>query len=76
MSKHDKIQGEGDYESARQYREDTEEFVESGKVDEAARKAGKVSDKERAEMKRSEKEGKRHAHEKDPNVSRDYGRPS
>ena len=76
MSKHDKIQGEGDYASARQYREDTEEFVESGKVDEAARKAGKVSDKERAEMKRSEKEGKRHAHEKDPNVSRDYGRPS
>lgn len=76
MSKHDRIQGEGDYESAKQYREETENFVESGKVDEAARKAGQVTDKERAEMKRSEKEGKRHAHEKDPNVSRHYDRPS
>lgn len=33
-------QGEGDRESARRYNKDTQEFVESGKVDEAARRAG------------------------------------
>ena len=76
MSKHDRIQGEGDYEAAKHYNEKTEDFAQSGKVEEAARKAGEVTAEEREEMKRSEAEGKRHTHEKDPNVSREYHRPS
>jgi hypothetical protein len=75
MSKNGPIQGEGDYEAAKHYNEKTEQFARSGKVEEAARKAGEVTAEERAEMKRSEKEGKRHAHETDPNVSREYDRP-
>jgi hypothetical protein len=34
-------QGEGDWESAKRYNEKTKKFVESGKVGEAARNAGK-----------------------------------
>ena len=42
MSDHSKenIQGEGDYESAKRYTDEKRAFVESGKVDEAAERAG------------------------------------
>jgi len=68
-----KVQGEGDRESAKRYNEDTREFVESGKVDEAARKAGE-GDKE--EMERAEKAGKDRAKELDPAVDRNYSKPT
>jgi hypothetical protein len=66
-------QGEGDWESAKRYNEKTQKFVESGKVDEAARKAGK-GDKQ--EMERAEKAGKDRAKEFDPAGSRDYSKPT
>ncbi len=66
-------QGEGDRESARRYNESTQEFVESGKVDEAARKAGE-GDKQ--EMERAEQLGKDRAKELDPAVDRDYSKPT
>ncbi len=61
MSDKDKMQGEGDKESARNYTESTEEFIESGKVKENVKKAQDASDKEKAEMEKAEKEGKKHS---------------
>lgn len=66
-------QGEGDRESAQRYNEETRKFVESGKVDEAARNAGK-GDKQ--EMERAEQAGKDRAKELDPAVGRDYSKPT
>lgn len=66
-------QGEGDRESARHYNENTKKFVESGKVDEAARKAGK-GDKQ--ELERAEQAGKDRAKELDPAVDRNYSKPT
>ena len=42
----DKMQGEGDYESAKRYTDDKRAFVEAGKVEEAAAKAGEQSKEE------------------------------
>ena len=67
-----KNQGEGDRESAQHYNEATRKFVESGKVDEAARQADE-QDNEEAE--RSERAGKERAREFDPAVQRDYDEP-
>ena len=73
MADKQRIQGEGDRESAKRYNEDTQGFVKSGKVDEAARKAGE-GDKE--EMERAEKSGEDRAKEFDPAVDRDYSKPT
>lgn len=59
-----KNQGEGDREAARHYDEKTREYVESGKVDQAARDA--EADPE------AEEQGKERAKEFDPEVHRDY----
>lgn len=73
MADKPKVQGEGDRESAKRYNENAREFVESGKVDEAARKAGE-GDKE--ELARAEKDGKDRAKELDPAVDRDHSKPT
>lgn len=67
-----RIQGEGDRESARRYNQDTREFVESGRVEEAAARAG---DQDPKEAERAEKAGAEKAKEKDPAVHRDYQKP-
>jgi hypothetical protein len=67
------IQGEGDKESAREYNEATRRFVESGKVDEAARSAG---EQDPAEAEGAEQAGLERAKEKDPAVHRDYHKPT
>lgn len=59
-----KNQGEGDREAARHYDEKTREFVESGKVEDAARNA--EADPQ------AEEKGKERAKEFDPEVHRDY----
>jgi hypothetical protein len=66
-------QGEGDRESAKRYNEKTRKFVESGKVEEAAKTAGKGDKKE---MARAEQAGKDRARELDPAVNRDYSKPT
>lgn len=66
-------QGEGDRESAKRYNEKTRKFVESGKVEEAARTADKGDKKE---MERAEQAGKDRARELDPAVNRDYSKPT
>ena len=65
-------QGEGDREAARRYNEDQQQFVLSGKVDEAARKAG---DQDPDEARKAEQAGRDRAKEFDPEETRDYTKP-
>ena len=54
------MQGEGNYEAAREYGEAQRKFVESGRVDEAAKAAAPRSPQEEREMQDAEREGKSH----------------
>ncbi|MGA2549104.1 MAG: hypothetical protein ABSF50_03060 [Burkholderiaceae bacterium] len=65
MSKNS-VQGEGNYEAAKQYDDATEKFVNSGKVDEAARKATPKDSREAEELLRAEQKGKEHSKGEDP----------
>ena len=67
-----KNQGEGDREAARRYNQDQQQFVQSGKVDEAARKAAGQNPDEARE---AEQAGRDRAKEFDPEESRDYSKP-
>ena len=66
----DKEYGEGNYKASRQYNDATKKFVESGRVDEAARNAAPKSEAEASDMRRAEAEGKQHAKEEDPALRR------
>lgn len=55
------VQGEGNYEAAREFNEAERKFVASGKVPAAARAAAPKSEAERQEMIAAEEEGKRRA---------------
>lgn len=61
-----KIQGEGDYESARRYNEKTKEFIEEGKVGPAAERARTDDPAKAAELERAERAGRDRAKEEDP----------
>jgi hypothetical protein len=54
MSSKDNVHGEGNYQATRQYNEATKKFIESGKVDQAARDAAPKDANEAAEMKQAE----------------------
>lgn len=56
-----KVQGEGDYASARKYNEHAQAFAESGKVEQAAREAAPRNSQEQAAMREAEAEGRAHA---------------
>ncbi len=75
MSKPEKPrnQGEGDREAAKRYSEETREFVDSGKVDEAAQRA---KEQDPAEGEAAEKAGRERAKEVDPAVHRDHRKPT
>jgi hypothetical protein len=45
-----KVQGEGDYDAARRYRESVSEFVNKGEVEKLAQKAQPLSAKDAREM--------------------------
>ena len=62
----DRIEGEGSYTGAKQYNDATRDFVEEGKVKQAARKAAPGSEEEAREMEAAEREGRSHAKEEDP----------
>ena len=62
----DRIEGEGSYTGAKQYNDATREFVEEGKVKQAARKAAPGSEEEAREMEAAEREGRSHAKDEDP----------
>lgn len=63
----DRNQGEGNRDAARHYNEQTEKFVKSGKVEDAARKA--------KEDLAAEQKGRERAKEFDPSEDRDYTKP-
>lgn len=62
--------GEGDHEADRRYREDTERFIASGRVDEAAREARRAMEEDPEELEAAEKEGRSRIAEEDPEVKK------
>jgi hypothetical protein len=66
----DNVHGEGNYAASRDYNERTKRFIESGQVEQAARDAAPDSESEALQMAAAEAEGKRHAKEEDPALSR------
>jgi hypothetical protein len=66
-----KIQGEGDYESARRYRRDVETYVKTADIDRAAREAEPVDAEEARELEEAEDIGKSHAKGKKPSEGKD-----
>lgn len=66
-------QGEGNREAAGEYNEQQQEFVDKGGVEKAAEQAKKaVESEEREDLEQAEKEGKGHAKDFDPNVTREH----
>jgi hypothetical protein len=74
--KRNKVQGEGDYESARRFNRAERQFVESGKVEEAARRAAPRNAKEASELKAAERAGRSRAKGLDPADTRNYRQPT
>jgi hypothetical protein len=62
----DKVEGEGSYSGTEDYNERQRKFMESGKVDDAARNAQPKSEAEKHEMQEAERIGKEHAKGEDP----------
>jgi len=61
MERKDKVEGEGSYSGSKDYNERTKKFVDSGKVDDAARNAEPQSEEEKQAMQKAERIGKKHA---------------
>ncbi len=61
-----KVQGEGDYEADRRYRESVDAFVKSGKVADAANAAKPASAREEEELRAAERSGEAHSKGEDP----------
>jgi hypothetical protein len=55
---HDQVEGEGSYTGSKDYNQRTKKFVESGKVDQAARDAEPKSEEEKQAMQKAERIGK------------------
>lgn len=55
------LQGEGNYTAARRHRESAEQFVQSGKVEQAAREAAPQDPTEQRELQQAEKAGRERA---------------
>jgi hypothetical protein len=66
----DGVQGEGNYDPAREFNEADRKFVELDKVAAAARAAAPKSEAERQEMIAAEQEGKGRAKEVDPALTK------
>jgi len=66
MARKDKVEGEGSDSGSKDYNERTRKFLESGKVDEAAKNAEPKSEEEKHAMQKAERLGKQHAKEEDP----------
>ena len=60
------LQGEGNYDASRRYDKAAHEFVESGKVDDAARAARPTRPEIAEELMRAEREGKSHSKGESP----------
>ena len=60
-SEQPKNQGEGDYQSARKFDADTQEFLKKADVPDLARRAAPASPQEAADLKKAEDIGRSHA---------------
>jgi hypothetical protein len=67
-----KVQGEGDYESARKFDKDERDFVESHDTEELAREAAPKDAAEEAALDEAERKGKAHARP-DPSANDEDG---
>ena len=67
----DRVEGEGSYSGTREYNKRTKRFVESGRVEEAARKAEPDSEEERREMQDAERIGKARSRGEDPELTKE-----
>lgn len=74
--KTNKIQGEGDYESARRYDKEAREFAESGKVERAAQAAKPRGVAEEKEMANAEEQGRARSKGEDPALTKGTARKS
>ena len=68
MGKPTRVQGEGNYDAAKNYDEAQRKFVKSGKVEAAAGNAKPKSKAEAKEIQRAEAVGRSHAKEEDPAI--------
>lgn len=66
----DKVEGEGSYTGSKDYNERTKKFVQSGKVDQAARDAEPKSEEEKHQMQKAERMGKDRAKGEDPALTK------
>ena len=57
----DKVEGEGSYSGTKDYNQRTRKFIDSGKVEEAARDTEPASEQEKHEMQKAERLGKQRA---------------
>jgi hypothetical protein len=67
------MQGEGNRTAARRYNEETTDFAQSGRVEQAAREARPAGAEEARDMERAEAEGKSHARGEDPLLRKPTG---
>jgi len=70
MAKQSKVQGEGDYEAARRYRQRSEDYVAHGDAEKAARDAAPKSSREAEDLRAAEAAGKKRAKGEDPALRR------
>jgi len=61
VKSNDKVEGEGSYEASKDYNQRTKKFVDSGKVEQAARDAEPKSTEEAHAMEKAERIGKKQA---------------
>jgi hypothetical protein len=57
----DQVEGEGSYSGTKDYNQRTKKFIDSGKVDEAARDAEPKSEQEKQEIEKAERDAKQRA---------------
>ena len=70
------VYGEGNYRASREYNDATREFVASGRVAEAARRAAPSSPGEAASLERAERAGKSRAKGENPQLASNRRRRS
>lgn len=66
MKSRDKVEGEGSYSGTKDYNKRTKKFIDSGKVEDAAREASPKSEDEAHAMEKAERIGKRRSKGEDP----------
>ncbi len=72
MSDNKKIQGEGDYDAARNYRERTEDFVNSGNLQKQNQDLENIEESDLAELEEAERVGKSRVKDEDPELSANH----